>query len=97
MKKLILIGLIAIGVSVASVPAQAGGFSVGVVVSPLRLPVLLPPPPIFVPAVVVPAGCARPVVVRGGDCGPYFRPGGFGWSGHRVFVRRDAHFGHDRR
>jgi hypothetical protein len=97
MKKLILIGLIAIGVSVASVPVQAGGFSFGVVVNPFRLPVLLPPPPIFVPAVFAPAGCARPVVVRGGDCGPYFRAGGFGWFGHRVIVRRDAHLRRDRR
>ncbi len=96
MKKLILLGLIAIGVGAVAAPAQAGGFSVGVVVNPFRLPVLLPPPPILAPVVIVPAGCARPLVVRGGDCGVFFRADRHGWFGHRVFEWREAHFRRDR-
>jgi hypothetical protein len=96
MKKLILIGLIAIGVGAAAAPAQAGGISVGVVLNPCRLPVFLPPPPILAPVVVVPAGCARAVVVRGGDCRGYFRADRYARFDHRFFERREAHFRHDR-
>lgn len=96
MKKLILIGLIAIGVGAAAAPAQAGGFSVGVVLNPCRLPVFLPPPPILAPVVVVPAGRAHPVVFRGGDCRGYFRAGRDVRFDHRFFERHEAHFRHDR-
>jgi hypothetical protein len=87
MKKLILLGLIAIGVVAAGAPAQAGGFQVIVNPFPFRLPVFLPPPPIFVPAAFVPAGCAGPVVVRG----DYYRGDRYG-----RFDRRDQFDRHDR-
>src|SRR5271166_5190874 len=96
MKKIILLGLIAIGAGAAAAPAQAGGLSVRVAVNPFCLPVVLPPPPILAPVVVVPTGCARPLIVRGGDYGVYHRGYGYGWYGHRVFERRDAHFLHGR-
>lgn len=66
MKKLILSGLIAVGLVAASASAQAGGISVGVAFRPPFLPVFLPPPPLpfFAPPVVVSAPCPAPVVVN---------------------------------
>jgi hypothetical protein len=107
MKKLILLGLIAMGVGAAGMSAQAGGFAV--VVNPFRFPVFLPPPPIFAPAVFFSAGCPGPVIVRGDDCRPYYyrgdRFGGFDRRDrferhdryeHRDSGRHDAHSRHDR-
>jgi hypothetical protein len=100
MKKLILLGLMAIGVGMGGTLAQAGGITV--FVSPFRVPVFVPPAPILAPAVVVSTGCAYPVVVRGPVCAPGYRPafcgpvvyrGGFD---HRPVICRDAHFRHDR-
>jgi len=112
MKKLILLGLVAIGVGVGTT-AKAGGFSINVALPrpPFFLP---PPPPIVVPAPVPVAGCAPGVVytppvacvppvvcaprVVVSDCYRDVRPR------ERVVVRgfdrdhdRGRHFGHDRR
>jgi hypothetical protein len=100
MKKLILLGLIAMGVGAAGASAQAGGFAV--VVNPFRFPAFLPPPPIFAPAVFFSGGCAGPVVVRGGGYGPYYRGDRYGRFDrhdrfeHRDFGRHDAHSRHGR-
>lgn len=96
MKKLILLGLMTIGLGVAGTSAQAGG--VAVFVSPFRVPVFVAPVPILAPAVVVSTGCARPVVVgapcyapcyRPAPCGPVFYRGGFD---HHPVIHRDGHF-----
>jgi hypothetical protein len=91
MKKLILLGLMTIGLGVAGTSAQAGG--VAVFVSPFRVPVFVPPVPILAPAVVVSTGCARPVVCapyyRPAPCGPVFYRGGFD---HHPVICRDGHF-----
>jgi hypothetical protein len=96
MKKLILLSLMTMGVGLAGTSAQAGG--VAVFVSSFRVPVFVPPPPIFAPAIVLSTGCARPVVVGGPVYAPCYRPapcypvvyrGGFD---HRPVICRDGHF-----
>ncbi|HXC98242.1 MAG TPA: hypothetical protein VN048_02790 [Verrucomicrobiae bacterium] len=102
MKKLILLGLIAMGIGAAGASAQAGGFAVVVNPFPFRVPAFLPPPPIFAPAAFFSGGCAGPVVVRGGDCGPYYRGGWYGRYDrhdrfeHRDYGRHEGHSRHDR-
>ena len=97
MKKLILLGLITMGVGAVGTSAQAGGF-----VFRLPVPVFLPPPPIFAPPVFFSRGCAAPVIVRGGNYGPYYRGdwhGGFDRHDrfeHRDYGRHDGHSRHDR-
>jgi hypothetical protein len=62
MKKLILIGLVAIGIGAAGSTAHAGGISFGLAfVRPPGLPAFLPAPPIPVPQITV--GSERPAVV----------------------------------
>jgi hypothetical protein len=106
MKKLILLGLIAIGVG-AGASAQAGGFAV---VNPFPVRFFPPPLPIFCPPpVVFAAGCGNPVFVHGGYGRPDYRPYRYGVYGrhdgfdrhggfdHRDGGRRDSHDGHGRR
>lgn len=104
MKKLILLGLMAIGVGMAGTSAQAGGITV--FVSPLRVPVFVPPAPILAPAVFVSTGCARPVVFGGPVCAPGCRPapcgpvvyrGGDRFHGGWGHGDRDGHFRHEGR
>jgi hypothetical protein len=108
MKKLILLGLIAVGVSVGTT-AKAGGFSINIALPrpPFFLP---PPPPIFVPAPVGLVGCAPGVVVAP-DCywdararcyvpRERYVGRGFDRDRYRDYGRdrdRDRHFSHDRR
>jgi hypothetical protein len=67
MKKILLVGLVAIGVSAAASTAKAGGFTVGITLGRPCPPLLaLPVPPILVPPPVVIGGCEPRVVV--GDC-----------------------------
>ena len=92
MKKILLVGLVAIGISAAASTAKAGGFSVGITLGRPCPPLLaLPVPPILLPPPVVVGGCGPGVVVR--DCyrAPvcydryhYYRPE----PRHEVVVRR---------
>jgi hypothetical protein len=67
MKKLLLLGLVAVGISAAAVPAQAGGFWIGLNIGLPCPPVCVaPPPPVCLPPPpVVYGGCVRPVVYPG--------------------------------
>jgi hypothetical protein len=66
MKKILLLGFIAIGMSVATMSARANGFGVAVTLSRPCPPIFVTPPlPIVAPGPV--AGCGPTVIVRGPD------------------------------
>jgi len=73
MKKIILLGLVAIGMSAATMSARASGFGVGITLSRPCPPIFVGPVvPIVAPPSVVVGGCEPTVIVRGGGyvCGP---------------------------
>lgn len=88
MKKLVLLGLITVGLGFASSSAQAGGFSFSISLGrhyapPCPPPVYVaPPPPVCVRPVVVP----RPIV-----CAPVCAPGYHG-HGHRIGHYRGPYY-----
>jgi hypothetical protein len=85
MKKILLLGLVAIGMSAATMSARANGFGVAVTLSRPCPPILVatPLPILAPPPVVVVGGCEPTVVVRGRDDGR-FVPGRF----HNPVVER---------
>ncbi len=73
MKKLILLGLVAVGVSAATT-ARAGGFSINIAIGRPCPPIFVPAaPPIVVPPPVGFVSCERPVVIRDCDRDERFR------------------------
>jgi|SRR5882724_2642177 len=91
MKKILLLSLVAIGISATAATARAGGFSVGITID-------RPCPPIFVPALPI---CAPPLVVYGGYEHQYivrdrdYRDRDYGRGFHRDY-RRDERVEHRR-
>jgi hypothetical protein len=73
MKKILILGLVAIGMSAATMSARASGFGVGITLSRPCPPIFVGPVvPIVAPPSVVVGGCEPTVIVRGGGyvCGP---------------------------
>src|SRR4051794_16701216 len=67
MKKLLILGLVAIGIGAAATPAKAGGLSIRFNIG---LPCLPPPPVCFIPPpICVPAPVCLPAPVVYGGCG----------------------------
>jgi hypothetical protein len=65
MKKIFLLGLIAIGVGASATSARAGGFSFNVTIGRPCPPIFVPAaPPVLLPPPVVYGGCPTPVVIR---------------------------------
>ena len=67
MKKILLLSLVAIGISATAATARADGFSVGIAIGRPCPPIFAPALPICVPPPVVYGGFEHRVIVRDGD------------------------------
>jgi hypothetical protein len=94
MKKILLLGLVAIGMSAATMSARANGFEVAVTLSrPCPLIFAGPFVPIVAPPTVVFGGCEPTVIVRDCDRGHFVACGPERFH-NRVVERRDYRFHH---
>ncbi len=91
MKKILLLGLVAIGMSAATMSARANGFGVSIALSRPCPPIFVGPiVPIVAPPPFVAVGCEPTVIVRGYDRGCVVRER----FHNRVVERRDFRFHH---
>ena len=89
MKKILLLGLVAIGMSAATMSARANGFGVGVALSRPCPPIFVGPVlPIVAPPPVIAGGCEPTVIVRGGGGGRFIPE----WFHNPAIERRDVRF-----
>ena len=100
MKKILLLSLVAIGISATAATARAGGFSVGITIDRACPPIFVPALPICVPPPVVCGGFEHRIIVRDRDCDydrDYRRDYRRERVEHRRFEeRRDDRFHHGR-
>ena len=96
MKKILLLSLVAIGISATAATARADGFSVGITIARPCPPIVVPALPICVPPPVVYGGFEHRVIVRDYDRDfrrDYRRDER---AEHRFADRREDHSHHDR-
>ena len=99
MKKILLLSLVAIGISATAATARAGGFSVGITIDRPCPPIFVPALPICAPPPCFYGGYEHQYIVRGRD----YRDRDFRRdyrrderAEHRFAERREDRFHHDR-
>ena len=73
MKRILLLSLVAIGISATAATARAGGFSVGITIDRPCPPIVVPALPICAPPPVIYGGFEHRIIVRDRDYDRDFR------------------------